>query len=156
MRIYKFQKPKYGALTVFRSNILGADTNTLTDKSLYLDEPEKVNLGISFSTVADNAMLALHTGEVLSSESTALETVLLITLADSDDPTTPVDVTSSTYNFALSKSFGVTQPLNIKTLFFIIISLAEGNQLSRLKNSSLQINFHFDWILQTFFNAHSS
>jgi len=97
------EAPKYGALTVFRSNILGVDTNTLTDNSLYPDEPEKVNLGISFSTVADNAMLALHTGEVLSSESTALETVLLITLADSDDPDTPVDVTSSTYNFAVGK-----------------------------------------------------
>ena len=110
------EAPKYGALTVFRSNILGADTNTLTDKSLYPDEPEKVNLGISFSTVADNAMLALHTGEVLSSESTALETVLLITLADSDDPTTPVDVTSSTYNFAVGK--------------FITISGAEGDGIN--------------------------
>ena len=110
------EAPKYGALTVFRSNILGADANTLTAESLYPSEPEKVNLGISFSTVADNAMLALHTGEVLSSESTALETVILITLADSDDPTTPVDVTSSTYNFAVGK--------------FITISGAEGDGIN--------------------------
>ena len=89
------EAPKHGALTVFRSNILGSDTNTLTDNSLYPDEPEKVNLGIAFSTVEDNAVLTLHEGEVLSSESTSLETVVVLTLADSDDPTTPVDVSSS-------------------------------------------------------------
>ena len=97
------EAPKYGALTVFRNNIVGVDTDILTSKSFYPDEPEKVNLGISFSTVADNAMLALHTGEVISSESTALETVILLTLADSADPTTEVDVTSSTYNFSIGK-----------------------------------------------------
>ena len=107
------EAPKHGALTVFRSNILGSDTNTLTDNSLYPDEPEKVNLGIAFSTVEDNAVLTLHEGEVLSSESTSLETVVVLTLADSDDPTTPVDVSSSTYNFSIGK--------------FISISGATGN-----------------------------
>lgn len=107
------EAPLYGALTVFRSNIIGIDAGALTANSLYPDGPEKVNLGISFSTVEDNAMLALHTEEVISSESTSLETTLLITLADSDDPTTPVDVTSSTYNFSVGK--------------FIVISGATGD-----------------------------
>lgn len=117
------EAPLYGALTVFRSSIIGIDAGALTANSFYPTEPEKVNLGISFSTVEDNAMLALHEGEVISSESTSLETTVLITLADSDDPTVPVDVSSPTYNFSIGKfiviSGATDEGVNLNGIFEI-------------------------------------
>ena len=107
------EAPEYGALTVFRANIIGQDTSTLTTQSFYPDEPEKVNLGISLGTVEENSKLTLHEGDAVTSETTGLETVLILQLADSINPTAEVDIKTSTYNFAVGK--------------FIVISEATGD-----------------------------
>jgi len=101
------EKPKYGALTVFKSNIIGYDgTNVLSD-SLYPSSPEKVNLGISLNTVETDSELRFHTGDTVTADTTSTETIVTITLASKATPETEVDVTSPTYNFAIGKFISI-------------------------------------------------
>ena len=101
------EAPKYNALTVFRSNIVGYNGTSLTSESLYPDEPEKVNLGVSLNTVETNSTLRFHVGDTVSSDTTSTQTVVTITLASEADNTTEVDVTNATYNFAIGKFISI-------------------------------------------------
>ena len=101
------EAPKYDALTVFRSNIVGYNGVSLTSKSLYPDEPEKVNLGVSLNTVETNSTLRFHVGDTVSSDTTSTQTVVTITLASETDNTTEVDVTNAIYNFAIGKFISI-------------------------------------------------
>ena len=107
------EAPKYGALTVFRNNIIGQNSSALSSDTEYPSEPEKVNVGISLNTIEENSKLTLHKDDVVTSESTGLETVLILQLADSIDPTSEIDVKLPQYNFAIGK--------------FIVISDATGD-----------------------------
>ena len=101
------EAPKYDALTVFRTNILGFDSTNLKSEGLYPADPEKVHLGISLNTIETDSTLRFHTGDTVTADTTSTETVLTITLASESDPTTEVDVTSSTYNFAVGKFISI-------------------------------------------------
>ena len=107
------EAPKYGALTVFRNNIIGQNSSALSSDTEYPSEPEKVNVGISLNTIEENSKLTLHLDDAVTSESTGLETVLILQLADSIDPENEIDVKLPQYNFAIGK--------------FIVISDATGN-----------------------------
>ena len=107
------EAPKYGALTVFRNNIIGQNSSALSSDTEYPSEPEKVNVGISLNTIEENSKLTLHLNDAVTSESTGLETVLILQLADSIDPTSEIDVKLPQYNFAIGK--------------FIVISDATGD-----------------------------
>ena len=106
------EAPKYGALTIYNSNIIGYDGTNITSNSDYPSEPEKVNLGISTQNVEQEEEFTIDNTNI-TSESTALETVLVITLADKENPTTAIDASSADYNFGVGK--------------FITISNAEGD-----------------------------
>ena len=92
------EAPKYGALSVYNSNIIGYDGTNITANSTYPVIPERVNLGISTQNVETNEEFTIDDVNI-TSESTALETVLVITLADSD--INAIDATE--YNFAVGK-----------------------------------------------------
>lgn len=101
------EAPKYDALTVFKTNILGFDSTNLNSNGLYPEEPEKVNIGISLNTVETNATLRLKDGSTIASDTTSTETVITIVLASETTPNIAVDVTSSTYNFAIGKFISI-------------------------------------------------
>ena len=102
------EAPKYDALTVFRTNILGFNGSNLISDGLYPTEPEKVHLGVSLSTIETDATLNFKTGAVVSADTTSTETVITITLAATATPDTSVDVTSATYNFAVGKFISIS------------------------------------------------
>ena len=102
------EAPKYDALTVFRTNILGFNGSNLISNGLYPTEPEKVHLGVSLSTIETDATLNFKTGAVVSADTTSTETVITITLAATATPDTSVDVTSATYNFAVGKFISIS------------------------------------------------
>jgi len=104
------EPPKYDALTVFDASIIGYDGTNLTTQGIYPSEPEKVNLGISLNSGGENARLAFKDGITVTSDTTSTETVVTITLAaETDDGTSTeaVDLTSSTYNFAVGKFISI-------------------------------------------------
>jgi len=106
------EAPKYGALRIYPTNIIGYNQSNVTVNSVWPSSPEKVNLGISTSNVEQDEEFTIDDTNI-TSESTSLETVLLVTLATKENAGTAIDARLPQYNFAVGK--------------FLTISKAEGN-----------------------------
>ena len=103
------EAPKYGALSVYNSNVTNHDGTNLLSSTIYPSEPEKVNLGILKSNLGNTDMFSLDANDnPITSVTTSTETQLILTLSlfgETIDET-PIDINA--YGFAVGKFLSIS------------------------------------------------